>query len=309
MKDEPVRPAALRPGDTIGIIAPASPLADRSHFDRGISALREMGFHAQYDDRIFESTRYLAGDDASRAQELMRQFEDPTVKAVVPLRGGYGCARLLGYLDKDRLRQHCKVFMGFSDLTTLHLYLYKSFRWITFHGPMISSPFWAQSSEPLRQHLLSLWCDPGYRPRFSLPGTQSWHGGCADGILVGGCLSLITTSLGTPFEISCRNKILFLEDSGEAPYRVDRMLTHLRLAGKFHGIKGIILGNFAQEESASDPEGMEQTLRSNLVNLDVPLVSRFPAGHATENWPLPLGLRVRLDADDASLTVLESAVC
>jgi muramoyltetrapeptide carboxypeptidase len=301
-------PAALRPGSTICVVAPAGPVEDAEALNRGIATLERLGFQVRYDRRIFESTRYLAGDDRGRAEELMHAFEDPEVDGVVSLRGGYGCARLIPLLDERRLRPHCKLFMGFSDLTTLHLYFRRRFGWVTVHGPMMTSVPLGSISPGQERHLISLLTDDTYLPRLSIPGLQAWKPGVAEGRLVGGCLSLVVASLGTSYEVRTEGKILFFEDLGEEPYRLDRMITQLRLAGKFDEVAGILLGSFKDCETAGAPYQAVEVLADLLADLDIPVLANFPAGHGDENWALPVGVRVRLDADSRSLEFLEPAV-
>jgi muramoyltetrapeptide carboxypeptidase len=272
-----------------------------------VGALERMGFRVRYTDRIFESSGYLAGSDEDRANELMRCFADPEVRAVLPLRGGYGCARLIPLLDEHRLRHFPKFFMGFSDNTTLHLYFRRRLGWVTLHGPMMVSTALADPPADGERHLVSLLTDPHYRPQYAFPQLQSWVPGIAEGVLAGGCLSLITASIGTSYEIKTEGKILFLEDSGEAAYRLDRMLTHLELAGKLDGVAGIVLGTFQDCDPPEASTRAQDTLRERLVRLGVPILAGLPAGHGPENWALPLGVRVRLDCNRGVLRCLEPA--
>ena len=302
-----IRPSALQPGDTVAIVAPAGPIMARDLFENGVATLERLGFRVRFDDRIFQSVRYLAGSDADRAEELMRVIQDPSVQAIVALRGGYGCARLIPLLDEKRLRTHPKIFMGFSDLTTLHL-LFNSWGWCTFHGPMAATATMAEMSAEQSQHLLSLWTDPDYLPALHFAELETWVPGVAEGILTGGCLSLVVASLGTAYEIETKGKILFLEDVGEPVYRIDRMLTHLHLAGKLEAAAGILLGRFIDCE----PEerlgyAVTDVLQDVLSGFDIPILANFPAGHVRDNWTLPLGVRVRLDANAHRLQFLESA--
>jgi len=300
-----VLPRALRPGDTVGVVAPAGPVSDRSGVEAGGARLERLGFRVRYDERVFESRRYLAGDDAARAAELMRYFEDRSVAAIVALRGGYGSARIVPLLDPERLRPHCKLFMGFSDLTTLHLYFRRRFGWVTIHGPMATSPFLHNLRDAEERHLVSLLTDPTYRPRLHFPELETWVAGAAEGRLVGGCLSLVVASLGTPYEIETEGTILFLEDLAEAPYRLDRMLTQLRLAGKLDGAAGLLLGSFQGCQPEDGSYAVEDVLAELLVPLGVPVLARFPGGHGPANWPLPLHTRVRLDASGRQIKLLE----
>ena len=303
-----VQPPRLKPGDTIAIVAPGSPVQSRDTLNQGIAALERMGFRVQFDDRIFQSSRYLAGTDAGRAEELIHALKNPSVQAIIALRGGYGCARLIPFLQRRRLRAHPKIFMGFSDLTTLLLYFHKRFGWITFHGPMAATTTLGEITPEQQQHLLSLWMDPEYRPVLGFPQLETWAPGTAEGTLVGGCLSLIVASLGTPYEIQTEGKILFLEDQGEPPYRLDRMLTHLRLSGKLRSLSGLLLGNFPDCEPSQGAYTAAETLRDILSELNIPILANFPAGHIKDNWTIPLGIKVRIEADSRSIRFLEPAV-
>jgi muramoyltetrapeptide carboxypeptidase len=303
-----IQPLRLNKGDTVSIVAPAGPIEKRDALERGIATLERMGFRAKFDDRIFQSSRYLAGTDAARAEELMQAFEDPSVQAVISLRGGYGCSRLIPLLEEKRLRPHPKIFMGFSDLTTLHLFFGKRFGWITIHGPMATSSALGDITPAEEQHLLSLWTDPGYHPTFGLSQFETWVPGVAEGMLTGGCLSIIAASIGTPYEINTEGKILFLEDQGEAPYRIDRMLTHLYLAGKLQSLAGIVLGDFPDCEPTQGNYTVSDVLEEILSELNVPIIANFPAGHAALNWAIPLGAKARIDANAGTIAFLDSAV-
>ena len=301
------QPKGLKPGDTIAVVAPAGPIASREVFDRGIAVLERMGFRTRFDERVFQSYRYLAGRDADRADELTQAIEDPSVQAIIALRGGYGCARIVPLLNDRRVRENCKIFIGFSDLTTLHLFLNKR-GWITFHGPMAANEALAEISAENEKHLLSLLTDPGYRPEFRFPQVESWSSGMAEGVLTGGCLSLVTASLGTPYEIQTEGKILFLEDTGEPPYRIDRMITHLRLAGKLDSTAGLLLGQFSDCGRPEEDYSVNDVLRDVLSGLNIPILANFPSGHIRDNWTLPLGVNVRIDANARTLHFLEPAV-
>jgi muramoyltetrapeptide carboxypeptidase len=303
-----IQPPRLREGDTIAVVAPASTVDQPDLLKPGIRILENMGFRVRFDDRIFQSCRYLAGEDPSRAEELMRAFEDPSIRAIIALRGGYGCSRLIPLLMEKRLRQNPKVFMGFSDITTLHLFFRRRFGWITFHGPMAASPGFGSMPADQQQHLIALWTDPDYRAVLRFPQLETIVPGTAEGMLTGGCLSLIVASIGTAYEIKTEGKILLLEDQGEPPYRLDRMLMHLQLAGKLKSIAGLVLGNFPDCEPTQGDYSAMDTLREIISKLGVPALANFPVGHGAESWTLPLGARVRVDAEERSLNLLEPAV-
>jgi muramoyltetrapeptide carboxypeptidase len=303
-----IQPPALKKGGTIAVVAPASPIDQRADLERGIVSLQKLGFRVQFNERIFESSRYLAGDDLARAEELMRAFEDPATDAIIALRGGYGCARLIPLLKSRRLRAHPKILMGFSDLTTLMMYFRKRFGWITIHGPMAVSPTLINMPQEQADHLIALLTDPGYRPVLHFDQLESWTPGVAEGELVGGCLAILTASLGTRYEINTDGKILFLEDLGEPPYRLDRMLTHLLLAGKFRSIAGVLLGDFIDCEPGNGRYKSADVLRDILATLHVPVMAHFPLGHGDANWAVPFGARARMDAGARTLELLDGAV-
>jgi muramoyltetrapeptide carboxypeptidase len=303
-----IQPPAISRGDTIAVVAPASPVDRRDALARGIASLERMGFRVRADERIFESSRYLAGDDRARAEELMRAFEDPSIKAIIGLRGGYGCSRLISLLKSKRLRPHPKIFMGFSDLTTLQLYFRKRLGWTTIHGPMAVSPSLIDISPDQADHLFALLTDPDYRPVLNFPRLETWVPGLAEGELTGGCLAIIAESLGTRYEINTDGKILFIEDQGEPPYKLDRMLTHLHLAGKFRSISGVLLGSFIDCEPTQGNYNSSDILRDILSTLNVPVMANFPAGHGKENWALPIGAKIRMDANARTVEFLEGAV-
>jgi muramoyltetrapeptide carboxypeptidase len=303
-----VQPPRLKAGDTIAIVAPASPIEERAGLEQGITALEDMGFRVRFTDRIFQSTRYLAGEDSARAEEFMQAFEDPSIQAIIALRGGYGCSRLIPLLKKRRLRPNPKIFMGFSDLTTIHLFLRKYLGWITLHGPMATSPAMGTMSPEQKAHLISLWTDPSYRPNLNFPELECWHSGTATGEITGGCLSIIAAGIGTPYEIETAGKILFLEDQGEPPYRLDRMLTHLRLAKKLQSLSGLLLGTFKDCNPTQGNYSPADILKDILIDLKIPIIANFPAGHSADNWAIPLGARVRLDTESLSIQILDPAV-
>jgi len=283
-------------------------MTSRDVFDRGIAALERLGFRARFTNRVFQSYRYLAGHDADRADELIQAIEDPSIQAIMAFRGGYGCARLVPLLNERRIRENCKIFMGFSDLTTLHL-LFNKCGWITFHGPMAGTESLAKISAEREEHLVSLLTNKFYRPILRFPQLESRSSGTAEGVLTGGCLSLVAASLGTPYEIQTKGKILFLEDTGEPPYRIDRMITHLRLAGKLDSAAGLLLGQFSDCSPPAEDYSIDDVLRDVLSGLNIPVLTNFPAGHALDNWALPLGVKAKIDADALAVRFLEPAVC
>jgi muramoyltetrapeptide carboxypeptidase len=315
-----IKPKALVRGDAISVVAPAGPL-DRERIDRALARLRQRGFRTKTYGDIYRSRGYLAGDDATRAGELMAAFADPETAAVWCARGGYGVARLLDRLDFDVILRHPKVFIGFSDITALHLAIQRRTGLVTFHGPNLQDGFgkaddmpaatetalwravWAEEQpEPQRGYALDF---AGLEP----PALRTIRPGKARGPLTGGNLSVLAGIMGTPFEIETAGRILFLEDVGERLYRVDRYLAQLWLAGKLQSAAGVLIGNFSNDDAeAEPPEAMASLLDDYFGRLRVPVLAGFPAGHVRQNLTLPMGALVELDAGDKRVSVCENAV-
>ncbi len=312
------KPYRLESGMTIGLIAPASAPGDDKLIDRGIGALKSRGYRVKLARCARAKLGFLAGTDRQRLADLHSMFRNPKVDAIFCLRGGYGTARLLKGIDYDLIRQNPKIFVGFSDITALHLAFLRKARLVTFHGPMVTSNF-AKKKGTLYtlEGFLRMLSEP--EPFGSiLPGSGTKRGktlrkGQVTAPLVGGNLSIVVTTLGTPWEISTKNKIVFLEDVGEANYRIDRMLTHLLNAGKFDGAAGIVFGKFSDCEIKPTGDGcatqtIEEILRDRMGHLKIPIAYDFPFGHVDYTATLPLGIKATLNATKGDLIIEESAV-
>jgi muramoyltetrapeptide carboxypeptidase len=278
----------------IGIAAPASPFEHES-FERGVQALHDMGFETLIPAGISAVQGFLAGPDEHRAAQLQGLFEDERVDAVICARGGYGSLRILPLLDYERIAVRPKVFIGFSDATALLAALAGRCGWATFHGPVVTGL--GDASEATRAALRAAIAsaDPlMYRPAAAV----TVRAGRAAGVLCGGNLTILCHLIGTPFQPSFRNRILFLEERGEAPYRIDRMLTQLMLAGCLKGIRGLVLGSFT--DCGAGPEILA-IVRDRCVEADIPILAGIEAGHAEPNLTLPLGIHAVLDADQRVL--------
>jgi muramoyltetrapeptide carboxypeptidase len=305
-----IKPRKLLPGSTIGIIAPASP-GDRAAAEAGISFLESQGFSVKLGQSVFEAWGDLAGPDILRAQDINTMFTDPEVDGIICLRGGYGTMRLLNLLDYAAIKHNPKVFVGYSDITALNISISQLTGLITFHGPMAASDFGKNPPDYTLASFLSTITKtqplgPIVNPPDTLPSLIS--PGEAKGTLTGGNLSLITATLGTPYEIDTCGKILFLEDVGEAPYRIDRMLTQLTLSGKLEAAAGIILDVFAgcQEEADANSFSVEEILYDRLGALHKPVLYQLYFGHTPLKATLPLGVKAALN--NSGLTILEAAV-
>jgi muramoyltetrapeptide carboxypeptidase len=297
------KPHALRPGDSVAIVAPASPF-DKAALEVGLDVLRQH-YRVRYDERIHSRNRYLAGDDNRRFAELTSALADPDIKAVFCARGGYGAMRLLPRLASWAAEHPLspKPLVGFSDITALHQWL-QSNGIASIHAPVLTQLGRVPAESPRR--LFSLL--ESREPAEPLTGTETYVGGTVEGPLLGGNLSVFTRLLGTPFMPPLEGGILLLEDLSEQPYRLDRMWTHLELVGVFRKLRGIVLGHFIGCEPRDGGYTAAEVLRDLAAATGLPCASGFPIGHGDINEPVPLGTRVRLEADVARLTFLEPAV-
>jgi muramoyltetrapeptide carboxypeptidase len=299
----------LKYGDTIGIIMPASP-QENCIIDKHISNLINMGFSVKKGAHIYDKHGYLAGMDEDRARDLMDMFLDKDVDAIMCYRGGYGTMRILSYIDKDIIKQHPKIFIGYSDITSLLNFFTLKCNLITFHGPMVSSNFGDTATTNSFLSTLMFGTEP-YIINNSKDREEKYYGNSsAEGILVGGNLSLICSTIGTPYEITTKNKILFIEEVGENPYRVDRMLTQLLLCEKLQKCQGFILGQFTDCSSNSPEKSLtlHDVLQDRILSLSKPTVINFMAGHSYPNLTLPIGAIVRINPQYEHVEVLESVV-
>jgi muramoyltetrapeptide carboxypeptidase len=295
--------SAVRPGDAVAVVAPAGPF-DKAVLETGIAVIGGR-YPVRFDESIYSRKRYLAGDDDRRFTELTTALADPEIKAVFCARGGYGAMRLLPRLASWASEHSlpAKPLIGFSDITALHQWL-QSNGIASIHAPVLTQLGRVPAESPRR--LFSLL--ESIAPAEPLIGSATYVGGTVEGPLLGGNLSVFTRLLGTPFMPPLDGAILLLEDLSEQPYRLDRMWTHLELAGVFRRIRGIALGQFIGCEPRDGGFTAAEVLRDLAAATGVPCASGFPIGHGDVNEAVPLGVRVRLEADVARLTFLEAAV-
>ena len=300
-------PPALHPGDTVGIIAPASGF-NRERFLAGCERLRQMGYRPFYLDSIFDRDLYFAGSVERRVRALEEMFERDEVRAILCARGGYGCNYLLGAVDITKIASHPKIFVGASDVTTLLTWFLDAAGLVTFHGPMVEKSFASPDGvDPASWSAATSSAGPWQITGDMEPLVR----GAAEGILYGGCLSLLVESLGTAYEVRTDGTILFLEDVNAKPYQVDRMLMHLRLAGKLEGVRGIIFGEMVDcRQTADQPYALQQVVTRVVGDLGIPIAFGLRSGHVTRaNITLPLGVRAALRVNDTvRLEILEPAV-
>ncbi len=307
-----IKPPALRSGDTVAIVAPASNLK-ADYLSRGVAELERLGFRVRYEPGILDKAHYTAGADDRRATELIRAFADPEIKAVWAARGGYGSMRLLNRLDENMIGQSPKIFIGYSDMTALSLYFYRRFGWVTFHGPMAAKDLAGGEDHYDRETLIKAITGAAVLGEIKSDKTEMLHNGQSgrvSGRLLGGCLSLISAMMGTPYELDTRGSILFLEDTATRPYAIDRMLMQMKLAGKFDEVRGIVFGEMIDCIQHTD-QGyrIQDVLAECTADLGVPVMFGLPSGHSPRgNLTLPLGVTATLDAARGVLSIDEAAV-
>ncbi len=291
----------MRPGDTIGVISPAGPL-NKTDLQSGIEILESSGFKVSLAHHVYSRLDYLAGEDGDRLRDLHDIFRDSHIKAVFCARGGYGTTRLIDRIEYDLIRQNPKIIVGYSDITALLMAIQKRTGLITFHGPVVREL--ASKHQGNYDNLIGLLSSD--KPlKLSLAKGDALIPGKATGSLMGGNLSLICHLIGTPFLPSLDGCILFVEERGEALYRIDRMLTHLKLSGQLSGLSGLVAGKF---EECGDPSTINRLLLDVLSSLDIPIATGLEVGHGRRNLTLPLGLPTELDTDRMILSIREAAV-
>ncbi|HET9087665.1 MAG TPA: LD-carboxypeptidase [Acidobacteriaceae bacterium] len=305
-----VRPPALRPGDTIRLISPAS-WFDREQVDQGIDSLRNIGYQPELaGNALARYAQYSAGSVAQRLEDLHGAFTDPSVRAIVCNRGGYGSVELLQGLDLELICRNPKPFVGCSDITTLQTWFHDATGLVVFHGPMAAGDFARANGVDYASWNAALTLARPWQLG-QQAGLRVLRPGHARGKFYGGCLSMLAASLGTPYEIQTQDTILFLEDVGVKPYQMDRMLMHLRLAGKFDRVRGIVLGPMKDCVQPGAPQDLlDLVLMRVLEDLDVPIAIGLRSGHVVErNITLPIGVQAELDLSGTPcLRFLEAAV-
>ncbi|MGH7812771.1 MAG: S66 peptidase family protein [Candidatus Binataceae bacterium] len=306
MDRKPIKPKALKPGDTVAVVAPASAI-EREHLERGVNVLAEAGYRVKVSERALARWGIFAGGDRERADELQAAFADPEVKAIFCARGGYGCGRLLPLLDFGAIAQSPKIFTGFSDETFLLCALNDLAGMTVFHGPMVAMDLSRGLGERALGHMRRiLGGEPG---AVEFEAREAMHPGAAEGRLIGGCLTVIAAMVGTPYAPSFAGRVLFLEDTGERAYRIDRMLVQLRQSGALKGVAGIVFGNIRlTDRNEHEARLVAQFCAEETADLGCPVIYGIEAGHGTENLLLPLGVTARIDAAARRLTIAEAAV-
>ncbi len=315
-----VRARALKAGDTVGLITPATYVSDPDQLAEAARTVRFFGLKARWGKNVGKRAGYLAGTVAERVSDLHDMFRDREVAGVFAIRGGYGAMQLLDDIDYGLVRSNPKVFLGYSDITALHLAFNRKAGLVTFHGPVVLSQFSAYTQSYFRKALfetspMGVITNPPeanpLRPEHTL---RTVRAGRARGRLIGGNLTLVSTTMGTPYEIETAGRIVFLEDIGEEPYRIDRMLTQLRLAGKLQQAAGIVIGECTDckpndyKPSFESTYSLGEVLDHLLGDLPVPVLAGLTFGHTADQVTLPEGVMSTLDADKGELIIEEAGV-
>jgi len=305
------KPERLKYGDAIGIVAPAWTF-DVVNFKKGVEKLRGLGFKVKYNRSIFSKYWSMAGYDKERAAQINQMFADKQVKAIFCAKAGYGSMRTIPYLDREIIKRNPKIFVGYSDITALLSYLYYRAEMVVFHGPVVSAEIHNDMNPLTLNYLLKAIMQATPLGKLNFPSMRCLRSGKATGILVGGNMSLLMSTIGTAYEINTDEKIVFFEDIGEDLEVIDDYLMRLKLSGKLKKIKGIIFGRMVDCIDHSEERiTLKDILRDILHDVNVPIIYGFPSGHRTQgelNVTLPLGVSVTLNANTQSLTINESAV-
>jgi muramoyltetrapeptide carboxypeptidase len=309
------KPRALAPGDRLAVVAPASAF-DRGEFDRGIEEIRRLGFEPVYDDAVFARRRYLAGSADVRAAAIRRAWQDPSIAGLVAVRGGYGSMQVLPLLDRDDARAAAKPFVGYSDLTAVLTFLTIGCELVAFHGPMLAGRLARGAAGYDRDSFVGALCRPEPLGELAPPSLETIRPGEAGGTLLGGTMTQLAASLGTPFAFAPPERfVLFLEEVGERPYRLDRLVTQLRQSGILARASAVVIGELPKcDEPTSDATVPGVTARAVMADLFAdfpgPVLIGFPSGHTTgPAMTLPLGVRARvIGGPQPRLVIEESAV-
>ncbi len=312
-----IKPPRLKIGANIGLIAPSSPIP-LNRWQQTIKNLEGMGFNLFYDEKaVLSKYGYLAGSDELRAEEVNRMFADKNIDGIWCVRGGYGSARILDQLDYKMIKRNPKVLIGYSDITALLHGIFRKTGLVCFHGPVGTSTYSKYTIKNVTNVLMS--SKDSYKielPPENLTELDSAYAplvinnGIATGRLIGGNLTLVSSLMGTPYQLNMKGKLIFLEDIGEKPYRLDRMLTQLLISGELQKAAGIILGVFIDCEAGKNDNSLSlrEMFKDRLGHLDIPVIYGLSFGHISNNFTIPMGINARLNTNDKSLTLLENAV-
>lgn len=302
-----IKPKALKTGDTLGLVAPASPIYEEREFEEMLINLKKLGFKLKLGDHVRNQNGYLAGTDAERVKDLMNMFKDPDVDGIMCIRGGWGCNRILQDIDYEVIRNNPKVFCGFSDITSLHMAFYAKSDLYTFHGPVGKSTWNDFTTNAFKAVTWN-----GEVVRYDIPeefdDSFIITPGTAEGKLLGGNLSVLVSMIGSDYLPSFENAILFLEDIGESVYRIDRMLTQLKLTGILDQLSGFVFGKCTDCSAGENSLTLQQVMDDHIKPLNIPAFYGAMISHEDNNITLPFGMHAQLDATEKIISITDSAV-
>jgi muramoyltetrapeptide carboxypeptidase len=302
------KPRALSPGDRLALVSPASPFA-REDFDRGVDEIRRLGFEPVYDDSVFARQRYVSGPAAVRAAAIHAAWRDPSIAGLIAVRGGYGSAQVLPLLDRDEARRAGKLFIGYSDLTAMLTFLTLGCDLVSFHGPMLAGRLGRGAAGYDADSFMKALCRREAMGELAAPALESVRAGEAAGLLLGGTLTQLLASLGTPFAFAPpAGYVLFLDEVGERPYRLDRMVTQLRQTGLLERASAVVIGELPQcDEPSGDPTA-RAVMAELFADFPGPVVIGFPSGHTvTPAMTLPFGVKARVVAGARPRVIIEES--
>jgi muramoyltetrapeptide carboxypeptidase len=308
-----LKPPALKKGDVIGIVSPASSPDDFTRIEQGVKYLESLGYRVKLGKHIFKRYGYLSSTDDERADDLNEMFADEKVKAIICVRGGYGTPRLLDKVDYNLIKKKPKIFVGYSDITALQLAIFKKTGLVTFSGPMLAVDIYSNFDSFAEDFFWRILTSREKKIEIKNPNgveLNTLKSGKATGTLLGGNLSLIASIMGTKYQPNFNGSVLVIEDIGEEPYRIDRYLSQLKNSGVLYKINACILGQFT-DCAPKEPEKsltLEQIFNDYLGNLKIPVISNLSYGHIPQKLTLPLGARVRVDAKRQKITIIESVL-
>ena len=309
-----IKPKRLKKGDVIGFVSPASSPEDLSVIDKAVKYFEDLGYPVKVGKNVGKSDGYLAGSDEERVEDLHEMFADKQVKAIISVRGGFGSGRLLDKINYNLIKKNPKIFVGYSDITALNIAIFKRTGLITFEGPMVATDF-GSGIDPYTEEIF--WEMVGRKKKFGKlenPNGEKFYSiskGRAEGRIIGGNLSILTSLAGTKYFPDFKDSILLLEELNEEPYRIDRMFNHLRLLGVFDKVTGLIFGRFVdcyQKAGERTERTLNRVILEYFENFNKPLVYNVSHGHVKKNFTLPIGIRAKVNATRSAIEILESAV-
>ncbi|MCW8848488.1 MAG: LD-carboxypeptidase [Melioribacteraceae bacterium] len=309
-----LKPKKLESGDVIGIISPSSSPENLEKIENGVNYLEKLGYKVEIGENVGKVHGYLAGTDEERLSDLHSMFKNKNVKAIFSIRGGYGSGRLLNRIDYSLIKKNPKIFVGYSDITLLQMAIYKKTGLVTFAGPMVATDFSGDINEFAEDNFWRIISSTKKIGKLHNPRDEKFYAlnsGRGEGPILGGNLAVLGSLMGTEYLPNLKNSILLLEDIGETPYRIDRLLNQLKLAKVFDSVKGIILGRFVdcyEKDKSKETIKLNEVIEHYFSGLKIPVLYSFSHGHIKENLTIPLGLNCKLNTSRGFVEILENAV-